>query len=127
MVAKKRSNSRIDSELASRILRTVSICEAFLFFTEIGQYEGEFAPSLSDFYEKLKTIPLKSIEFHFKRGDFERWERETLGDEYLTRRISKIDRTAQGEELRTTIQGIVKSRLDQLEEVTRGSRVIIEG
>ena len=117
MDAKKRAKSRIDLELASRILRTVPVSEAFLFFTDIGQYEGEFAPSLYDFYEKLKTIPLKSIEFHFKRGDFERWVRETLGDEYLTNRISKIDRSTKGEELRTTIQGIVKSRLDQLKRL----------
>ena len=118
MVAKKSGKSRVDSDLASRILRTVPVCEAFLFFTDIGQYEGEFAPSLSDFCEKLKTIPSKSIEFHFKRGDFERWTRETLGDEYLTKRISKIERSAQGEELRTTIQRIAKSRLDQLKAAT---------
>jgi len=32
----------------------------------VGRYEGEFAPSLYDFYEKLKMTPLKSIEFHFR-------------------------------------------------------------
>ena len=122
MVAKKSGKSRINSDLASRIIRTVPICEAFLFFKDIGQYEGEFAPSLPDFCEKLKTIPLKSIEFHFKRGDFERWTRDTLGDEYLTKRISKIERSAQGEELRTTIQSIVKRRLDQLKAVTITTR-----
>ncbi len=122
MVAKKSGKSRIDPDLASRIMRTVPISEAFLFFTDIGQYEGEFAPCLSDFCEKLKTIPLKSIEFHFKHGDFEGWTRETLGDEYLTERISKIERSAQGEKLRTTIQSIVKSRLDQLKAVTETGR-----
>ncbi|MGQ9461222.1 MAG: DUF5752 family protein [Candidatus Bathyarchaeaceae archaeon] len=115
---KKKTKRRIGSELGSRILRTVPIPEAFLFFTDIGQYTGEFAPSLSDFCEKLKTTPLKSIEFHFKRRDFERWVRETLGDEYLANRISKIDRSAQGEELRKTIQGIVKNRLNQLKVVS---------
>ena len=110
--------SRIDRELASRILRIVPIPEAFLFFTDIGQYNGEFAPSLADLCEKLKTTPLKSIEFHLKRGDFERWIRETLGDEYLANRISKIDRSTHGEELRTTIQRIAKNRLDQLKATT---------
>ena len=112
------AKSRINQELASRILRTVPIQEAFLFFTDIGQYNGEFAPSLSDFCEKLKSVPLKSIEFHFKRGDYERWIRDTLGDEHLTNRISKIDRSTQGEELRTTIQRIAKNRLDQLKAAT---------
>jgi len=118
MAVEKRTKSRIDPELASRILRTVSIPEAFLFFTDIGQYTGEFAPCLADFLEKLEKIPLKSIEFHFKRGDFERWIRETLGDECLADEISKIDRSTLGEELRTTIRKIVKRRLDQLKAVT---------
>lgn len=118
MAAKKKAKSRIDSDLASRIPRTVPMSEAFLFFTDIGQYEGEFARSLLDFSEKLKTIPLKSIEFHFRRGDFEKWTRETLGDEHLAKRISKIGISKHGEELRTTIQGIVKSRLDQLRAAT---------
>jgi len=112
------AKSRINRELASRILRTFPIPEAFLFFTDIGQYNGEFAPSLADLCEKLKKTPLKSIEFHFKRGDFERWIRETLGDEHLANGISKIDRSTQGEELRTTIQRIVKKRLDQLKAAT---------
>jgi len=112
------AKSRIDRELASRILRIVPIPEAFLFFTDIGQYNGEFASSLSNFCEKLKTTPLKSIEFHFKRKDFERWIRDTLGDEHLANRISKIDRSTHGEELRTTIQRIAKNRLDQLKAAT---------
>jgi len=112
------AKSRINRELASRILRIVPIPEAFLFFMDIGQYNGEFAPSLADLCEKLKKIPLKSIEFHFKRGDFERWIRDTLGDEHLANRISKIDRSTHGEELRTTIHRIVKNRLDQLKVAT---------
>jgi len=112
------ANSRINRELASRILRTVPITEAFLFFTDIGQYNGEYAPSLSDFCDKLKSVPLKSIKFHFKRGDFERWVRDTLGDEHLANRISKIERSTHGEELRTTIQRIAKNRLDQLKAAT---------
>ena len=116
--AKKRAESTVDSELASRILRNVSIIEAFLFFTGVGQYDGEFASSLSDFCEKLKTTPLNSIEFHLKRGDFERWIKETLGDEYLANRIGKIDRSIRGEGLRKTLQAIVKRRLDQLKATT---------
>ncbi|MEM2851430.1 MAG: DUF5752 family protein [Candidatus Bathyarchaeia archaeon] len=114
MAAEKRTDNRIDSELALRVLRTVSIIESFLFFTDVGQYTGEFASCLAVFLEKLERAPLKSIEFHFKRGDFERWIKETLGDEHLAEKIREIDRSIQGEELRTTIQTTVKSRLDQL-------------
>jgi len=100
--------------LTPRILRTVPMHGAFLFFTDIGHYTGEFASSLTDFCEKLKKIPLSSIEFHHKRGDFERWIREMMGDEYLADEMSKIGRLTQGEELRTTIRKIVERRLYQL-------------
>ena len=114
MIAKKIPNSRISPELASRILRTVALPEAFLFFTDIGQYTCEFAPCLAGFLEKLEKVPLKSIDFHFERGDFERWIRETLGDGCLADEMSKIDRTVLGEELRASIQTVVEKRLEEL-------------
>ena len=117
MMAEERVRSTIDPALASRILKSVPMQEAFMFFTDMGQYTGESSSSLTDFFKKLTKIPLKSIDFHFKRGDFEKWIREVLGDEFLANEISKIDRTIHGEELRTTIQSIVKRRLDQLEFV----------
>ncbi|MGB8780718.1 MAG: DUF5752 family protein [Candidatus Bathyarchaeia archaeon] len=106
----------ISAELVSKILRTVSLTEAFHFFTDIGQYDGKSATSLADFSEKLKTAPLKSIEFHFKRGDFERWTRETLGDEYLADGIGRIDKSVQGEALRKAIQRTVENRLYHLKQ-----------
>ncbi|MHA1939331.1 MAG: DUF5752 family protein, partial [Candidatus Thorarchaeota archaeon] len=115
--AEKMPKRRISPELASRILRTVASPEAFLFFTDIGLYTGEFAPCLADFLEKLEKIPLKSIEFHFERGDFEKWIRETLGDENLANMISKIGKSTRGEELRKTIQRMVERRLSQLEKI----------
>jgi hypothetical protein len=116
MTAKKVIGQIISTESASKILRTVSITEAFHFFTDIGQYDGKSATSLADFSEKLKTVPLKSIEFHFKRGDFERWIREMLGDEYLANGISRISKSIQGEALRGSIQRIVESRLYYLKQ-----------
>jgi hypothetical protein len=113
---KKVIRKTISAELVSKILRTVSITEAFHFFTDVGQYDGKSATSLADFSEKLKTLSLKSIEFHFKRGDFERWIRETLGDEYLANGISRIDKSVQGEALRAAIQRIVESRLYYLKQ-----------
>ena len=85
-----------------------------MFFTDVGQYTGEFAASLADFLGKLDKVPLKSIEFHFERGDFERWIKDILGDEHLAKMISEIDRQNHGEKLRATIRGIVRIRLQQL-------------
>jgi len=60
----------------------------------------------------LEKILLKSIGFHLKRGDFERWIRETLGDEYLANEINKIDRSTEGEELGRILQRMVEARLN---------------
>jgi hypothetical protein len=98
-------------------LRTVPYPEAFLFFTEVGQYTGELSSSLGDFCEKLKKVPLKSIEFHFEREDFEKWIKKTLGDENLANMISKIGKSTRGEELRTVIQRMVERRLSELEKI----------
>lgn len=114
----KRAGRRVDPQSALRILRMVSMPESFLFFTGIGQYTGEFAPCLTDFCEKLNEESLKSIEFHFDRGDFEKWIRETIGDEYLAYRISKIDRSTKGEDLRRTIERMVKRRVESLKAAT---------
>jgi hypothetical protein len=116
MATRKPVEKRISAELASKILRTVPRIEAFHFFTDIGKYDGKSAASLADFFEKLKTVQLKSIEFHFRRGDFERWIRETLGDEYLANGIGRIDKSVQGEALRTAVQRTVENRLYYLKQ-----------
>jgi hypothetical protein len=116
MAARKPVERTISAEFVSRILRTVPEKESFHFFTDVGQYSGKFATSLVDFSGKLNTVPLKSIEFHFKRGDFERWIRETLGDAYLATGISRIAKSIQGEALRTSIQRTVESRLHYLKQ-----------
>jgi len=109
-----KSKNEVDPEMASKILSPVSVQEAFLFFTDIGQYTGEFAQSLGEFYEKIGNVPLESLNFHFRRGDFDRWIREMLGDNYLADRISRIDKSVQGEKLRMRLKRTVKRRLNQL-------------
>ena len=116
MTSRRVAGKTISAESVSEILRTVSMKEAFHFFTDIGQYIGKSATSLVDFSEDLKTVPLKSIEFHSKRGDFEQWIRATLGDEYLADGISRIDKSVQGEALRTSIQRTVENRLYYLKQ-----------
>jgi hypothetical protein len=120
MASKKPAAMTISTELVSKILRTVSITEAFHFFTDFGQDTGKSATSLADFSEKLKVVPLKSIEFHFGRGDFERWLREALGDEYLAREIGKIEKSVHREHalegFRTAIHVTVENRLHYLKQ-----------
>jgi hypothetical protein len=120
MASKKLAAMTISAELVSKILRSVSMAQAFHFFTDIGKDTGKSATSLADFLEKLALVPLKSIEFHFGRGDFERWFRETLGDEYLAHEIGRIEKSVNREHalegLRTAIHGTVENRLHYLKQ-----------
>jgi len=106
----------INKDVALRILRTVPYNNAFYFFTDIGQYSGKLAVSLADFCQKIKTIDIKSVDFHFKRRDFQKWIRGTIGDAYLANEINKIRKSILGEELRDKICQTVERRLTELKK-----------
>lgn len=113
MTTRRKKRSYIDPDLVSKVLGEV-LDKAFLFFTDIGEYTGISAISLSDFCDKLDKVPLRSVEFHFNRGDFGKWIKETLGDKQLAARIGRIKKKVKGEELKKKIQGRVRRRLTQL-------------
>jgi len=98
-----------------RILRELSKNEAFYFFTSIGNYTGECATSLEDFIKKIKTVSVKSIEFHLYREDFEKWVAETLEDKELAQEIENLRKQNTTEEfLREKLSAIVSKRYEQL-------------
>lgn len=99
--------------LASKILRTLPPGEAFYFFTGVGQYTGKYADILGNFCNKIKTLEMKSVLFHFNHQDFEKWIEGTIGDMILANKVRKIDRSVDSEELRTEIHRIVEQRLFQ--------------
>jgi hypothetical protein len=118
MLAKtKKAESETDPKLPANILRIVPGNNAFYFFTDIGQYTDRSSACLADFCNAIKTIDIKSVEFHFKRGDFVLWIRETLGDSELSKEINRVCKTTQGEELRTTIHQTVETRLTKLKKL----------
>ena len=80
----------MNTENASKILRTVPREKAFYFFTSIGNYTGESASSLKEFIEKINQVNVKSLEFHLYRGDFEKWIDETLEDRELAKEIRNL-------------------------------------
>lgn len=96
------------------VLREVSIPDAFMFFEDAERYTGEFAVSLVELLEKLKKVPLKSVEFHFQRRDFEKWFGRTLEDTELASRVSRIDSSLRGEQLRAVLREIIEKRLEEL-------------
>jgi len=102
---------------AIRILRMVKDEEAFYFYEDTGKPTGESAKSLSDFLEKIKTVKLESLQFHFQRKDFQTWIEKTLGDSNLARKIERIS-PSNDEALRTKIQSNIESRLKELKEAS---------
>jgi len=104
----------LDKAVVSRILRTVPSNEGFHFFRAPGDSTGKIATSLADFVEKLRTVDVRSVNFHFPRRDFEKWLRDAIGDAELSRRIGRIRKETHGEKLRSEIIQAVKGRLDEL-------------
>lgn len=98
----------------SKILNIVPNARGFHFCTANGNSTGVTAVGLGDFAEKLKTIDLSSIDFHFRCGDFQKWIREVLRDDELAERISQIKKDLCGENLRTELLETVNSRMVHL-------------
>ncbi|MEM3774777.1 MAG: DUF5752 family protein [Candidatus Bathyarchaeia archaeon] len=107
----------VDMDTALKILRRVPDNNGFFFFTGLGQYIGVYATSLADFCQKLKTVDLKSVEFHSKRGDFENWIRTTIGDAYLANEVKKVERNFNREQLRAMLIRVVEARVNELRKI----------
>jgi len=107
---------------AVEVLRPLSENEAFHFFEDVGKYTGKSACNLAEFCAMAKTVDKRSILFHFKRHDFERWITETLRDPMLARRISNIKEPKSEERLRTQIHKLSKKRLEELNKRCRKKR-----
>jgi hypothetical protein len=101
--------------LAGKILASVQSDKAFYFYLDIGLPMDASATNLKEFGATLKTVDIKSLEFHVKRGDFEKWV-YFLGDGELAKSLIKIrDKNLSGERLRADLVGVVQTRIRQLE------------
>ncbi len=117
MTGPKVRKSVLNKDLVSRIQRSVPEQEGFHFYLAIGEPTGEIAVSLADFVNKIETIEVQSVNFHFPRKDFEKWIRGVIGDAELALRVGRISRIRlgiQGEALRNEIIRVVKVRLNEL-------------
>ena len=101
-------------ENKTRLVKMFPQHQGFHFYRDVGRPTGKTAVSLSDFVDKLKSVDIRSINFHFKRKDFEKWIRDVINDVELCRRISRIRKEAHGEKLRNEIIQIMKGRLEEL-------------
>jgi hypothetical protein len=110
----KTDKPSIDKVEAQKILSTVPYERGFHFFTDVGKYTGETAVNLFSLYEELRTIEPQSVKFHFQRGDFQNWIRNTLGDTELAQRIDKIRPDLPSENLKKELRKTVNERLEEL-------------
>ncbi len=93
----------------------------FQFFMEPGKNTGIIASSTIDFAEKLQTIPIESAMFHFQRQDFQRWFKNTVGDEELAKRIDHINIWIHDENLRNELSQTVQDRITELTKPSQQS------
>jgi hypothetical protein len=85
---------------------------AFCFHEDPGKPLNEVAFNPQDLREKIGKVPVSSLEFHQKRGDFARWIRNVSRNLQFAEAIEKIDKT--GEDLR----GELLSSLSNSEKAT---------
>ena len=102
----------------AKFLSTVPYERGFHFFTAVGNYTGITAAGLDDFASKLQIVPVESVKFHFKRKDFQEWIRDTIKDEELAEKISKIQEGQSTEDLRKGILRIVEARTTELRRLS---------
>jgi predicted RNA-binding Zn-ribbon protein involved in translation (DUF1610 family) len=101
--ALKRLNEKVEVE------EEVKRMGEFYFYEDFDKPINQTAHNLQEFLEKLKTVPVASIEFHQKRGDFSNWIRDTLKDVQLAGAIEKV--AERGEELRKRLIETVAERI----------------
>ena len=115
-MSKKRiiKKTTLDKATATKISRVIPRHEGFHFYKRQGDQTGKVAISLMDFAEKIRSVDIRSINFHFERQDFEKWIRTTVGDVELARRLSRIRKDSHGEQLRNNILQTVRTRIEEL-------------
>ena len=96
------------------ILRTVPYEKGFHFYTAIGNFTKETATNLDSFEKKLQTVSADSVNFHLQRGDFQKWIKNTLGDDELAKRVNSISLTLPAKDQRKELLAIVQTRVAEL-------------
>jgi len=111
----------LNRDLIQKIFGNVVYDKAFFFYEDVGKPSGDIAISLSDFCNKINTTTSKSLVFHLKRGDFENWTREIIGDIELSKRISKLKTRKtvwkNDASLRTKLHATVRDRIAELQDL----------
>jgi hypothetical protein len=106
-------------EKQKNLLNSVNFDSGFHFFIELGRYTGVTANGTIEFAEKIQIIPIQSVTFHFCRQDFQKWFKNTIGDEELAKRIDMIGSELQDEDLRKELTRTVQKRIAELTKASQ--------
>jgi hypothetical protein len=120
-------NETLIQKDGSKILSTVPPEKAFYFYSAEGVDTKISANNLQDFADKLDDIDESSILFHYPRGDFQAWIKDTLKDSALADRMCSIQRGISGKKLRDQLLIIVRTRINELKEKFPSSQCNPEG
>jgi hypothetical protein len=115
-IGKKANNSLNSNVNTLKILKTVPFENGFHFFTDTMEYTGITATSLFEFEEKLKIVSARSVEYHFRRHDFQRWISDSVGDVELAAQIACLDKQLSTEKLRKKLLTILRKRIREAEK-----------
>ena len=111
----------LNRDRIQKILGNTVYDQAFFFYEDTGKPTGDFAVNLSEFCNKISTINPNSLAFHLKRGDFENWVKEIIGDNELAQRIRKLktNKTTWKNEatLRNKLHATVRDRIAELQDL----------
>ncbi len=126
LTREKRENSTFEvlsRDQITRILGTVVHDKAFFFYEDIGKPAGDSATSLAELCSRINTVAPASLAFHLKRGDFENWTRNAIGDNELANRIAKLKKAKTTWKnditLRKKVYTVVKDRVAELQDLWR--------
>jgi len=106
-------------------LASIAANEPFLFYMGMGEkhYTGTMAWTLKGFTKVLRKVSIKSIEFHNRRGDFEKWAKVSLLDHALAKGLKKVRLSKlKGEKLRKSIVKVAKERFKELSQQMRATK-----
>jgi hypothetical protein len=94
----------------------VASAKRFYFHDERG-YTAP-AGNLGELIDRMRTLDMAVITFHFESEDFSRWIRDVLHDETLARWIERLQ-TAElsGEALRLALLDVLEQRYRVLERL----------
>jgi len=115
------SSLLLDFETRLR-LATLTANEPFLFHRGVGEenFSGVMAWSLKGFADALKTVDVKALEFHDRRGDFDAWAEHSLQDKVLSTELTKVKSAKlRGQQLRKMLVETATKRFDDLSKQTQ--------